>query len=260
MKNFILASFIGLAAQFGFAQTTATNFTCNDCSSNSHTLFTELEAGKVVVITWVMPCSACIPVASTAANTALGYSSSNPGRVKFYLVDDHADTPCGTLSSWATTNSITTDAVFSNALVSMADYGGPGTSMQKTVVLGGANHTVFYNVNGAVTAGALQTAITNALAATTGIINNSTIITGLNVFPNPALVNTKITYTLTKATNVSIDLMNILGEKVNTFSVGTQAPGKQEYQINTESLGEGIYFIKLNAGEATQAVKFTVIR
>jgi hypothetical protein len=255
MKKIILTAFVGLVAQFSFAQA---DFTVNDCAGNSHHLYSELDGGKVVVITWVMPCGACIAIASTAATTVQGYSSTYPGRVKFYLSDDYADTPCNTLTSWASTNSITTNAVFSDAAVSMADYGGPGMSMQKTVILGGANHTVFYNVNGTVSANAMKTAITNALAATTGIPNNN-ISMGLSVFPNPALYDTKITYTLTKATNVSIELMNILGEKVNTTSLGVQSPGKQEYQINVETLKEGVYFIKLNAGEAVETIKITVV-
>ncbi|TAL56860.1 MAG: T9SS type A sorting domain-containing protein [Bacteroidetes bacterium] len=258
MKKIVLSTLVGLVAQFVFAQT-AVNFTATDCVGLPHTLFTELDAGKVVVITWVMPCAACIPVASTVATTVQGYSSSYPGRVKFYLVDDYADTQCSSLSGWASANSITPDANFSDAVISMADYGGSGGSMQKTIVLGGDSHAVFYNVNGTVAVSALQTAITNALAATSGIASNNDMSLGLSVFPSPASSNTKINYTIVKATNVNIELMNILGERVNAIFSGVQFPGKQEYQINVESLSEGIYFIKIDAGGLTQTVKLTVI-
>jgi len=259
MKKTLLTALIGIAANFCFAQTTATDFTVNDCAGNSHHLFSELDAGTVIVMTWVMPCSACIAVASTAATTAQGYASSYPGRVKFYLVDDYADTPCNTLTGWASTNVISPNASFSDAAINMANYGGPGTSMQKTIVLGGSSHTVFYNVNGTVTTGPLQTAITNALTAA-GVVNYENLIQGLNLFPSPASSTTKIIYSISKATDISIDLMNVLGEKINTVSVGTQSPGKHEYQMNMESLSEGIYFVKLNAGEQSQTVKVTVAR
>jgi hypothetical protein len=258
MKKNLLTAFAAFLTILGFAQS-ATNFTANDCSGASHTLFTELDAGKVIVITWVMPCAACIAIASTSANTAQGFSSSYPGRVKFYLTDDYADTPCSTLTGWANTNSITTNACFSDASINMADYGGPGGSMQKTVVLGGANHTVFYNVNGTVTASAIQTAISNALAATSGVANNNEIILGLSVFPSPASSNTRINYSLTRAANINIELVNLLGEKISLLSAGTQSPGKHEFPINVETLNEGIYFVKLNAGELTQTIKFTII-
>lgn len=262
MKKILLTAIIGLVAIFGFAQT-ATDFTANDCSGNSHTLFTELDAGKVIVLTWVMPCIACIPVASTAATTAQGYASSNPGRVKFYLADDNLGSPlttCTELVDWATTNSISTNATFVDVKINALDYGGFGGEMQKTIVLGGTSHTVFYNVNGVVTTGALQTAINSALAATAGVITNNDITLELSAFPSPASLTTKINYTISNSTNVTIDVINILGEKVNSISVGTQSQGKHEYQLNLESLCEGTYFVKLNAGDITQTINLSVVR
>ena len=141
----------------------------------------------------------------------------------------------------------------------MSDYGGSGASMQKTVVLGGASHTVFYNQNGSVSSGALQTAINNALNAT-GIIENSYVNMGLRVFPNPVINNAKINYTLNNAVGVGIDVLNLLGEKVNSFSLGIQSAGKQEYQLNLESLSAGVYFVKLIAGEASETAKMTVVK
>jgi hypothetical protein len=262
MKKTLLTVITGLLTIFGFAQTTATDFTANDCSGNSHTLFTELDAGKVIVLTWVMPCVTCIKPTSIVANTTQGYASSNPGRVKFYLVDDYADDACSVLTDWATQNSISTNATFSNAIIDPLIYGGFGGVMQKTIVLGGANHTVFFNVNGAIPDNPvdLRTAIANALAATSGVVNNNNVILGLSLFPSPASVASKLNYTLTKSTSVTIDILTILGEKVNSISVGTQSPGKHEYQLNLESLSEGTYFVKLNVGDATQTIKLSVVR
>ena len=69
---FILLFLIGIVSS---AQTTATNFTANDCSGTPHTLFTELDAGKVVVIAFVMPCATCIAPTLSAYNHALSYAS-----------------------------------------------------------------------------------------------------------------------------------------------------------------------------------------
>jgi hypothetical protein len=52
--------------------------------------------------------------------------------------------------------------------------------------------------------------------------------------------------------------MNQLGQKVNSVSIGKQSAGKHEYQINPESLSNGVYFIRLTAGEAIETVKLTV--
>lgn len=251
MKKILLAAFTIVAAVSGFSQT-ATNFTCNDCNSVNHDLFSELNAGKVVVITWVMPCGACIGPAATASNTVLGFSNPN---VVFYLVDDYGNTSCGTLGSWATTNSITYNARFSNAVISMADYGAPG--MPKTVVLAGWNHNIFFNVNGAITQSALQTAINNALAVT-GINEPKNSGLQLGAFPNPAINTTTLKYNLVSVSDVHIELMNVTGEKVKSVLLEKQAAGSHEYKIDLGSLSRGIYFIQLNSGTARQTLKIVV--
>ena len=112
-KTLILITFIFAFVNSKAQVTTATDFTANDCNSISHHLFAELDAGKVVVVAFVMPCSACIGPSLTAYNVATSFASSNPGRVKFFLSDDLANTSCSIVSGWATNNSITPDAVFS---------------------------------------------------------------------------------------------------------------------------------------------------
>ncbi|TND08425.1 MAG: hypothetical protein FD123_2221 [Bacteroidetes bacterium] len=253
MKKTLITALAGLALTSGFAQT-ATNFTANDCNIVSHDLFTELDAGKVVVITWVMPCAGCISAASTASNTVAGYANPN---VVFYLCDDYANSSCNTINSWAATNSITATATFTDASISMADYGTAG--MPKTVVLGGTSHTVFLNTNGTVTSGALTTAIDNALVAS-GIVENNNTNLGLSIFPNPAVTSVKINYTLPASTDVTIEITDILGKKVSAASPGKQTAGKQEYEISIQSLAAGVYYIKLLAGSASETVKLTVTR
>jgi len=257
MKKTLLTLLIGIAAQFGFSQTTATNFTCNDCSSNSHTLFTELDAGKVIVICWVMPCATCIPPASADAAAVQSFASSYPGRVKFYLVDDAGNTSCSSLTGWATTNSIVTDAAFGNSgtPIKMTDYGTSG--MPKTVVLGGANHTIFYNVNGTVSSSALQTAITNALNSSTGIteVGNTS---SFYVFPNPANNSTEISYSLQSSSDVKVELFNLVGEKVKSVASATQSAGEHALNIDCSDLNNGIYFVKLIANRTEQTVTLSV--
>lgn len=258
MKKILLAAGAGLITQFGFTQTTATDFTTNDCNSVSHTLFTELDAGKVIVMCWVMPCGSCIAPASTDAATVQGYASSNPGQVKFYLLDDNGGTSCSTLSSWASTNSITADAKFSNAgnVIKMTDYGTAG--MPKTVVLGGPNHTVFYNVNGTVSASALQTAINNALAATTGIADLTPAIAYVNIFPNPANISSSVSYTLDVPSDVTIEIYNLVGKKVKTVFSGQQTAGEQKVALDCSELNNGMYFVKIGNGKLERTIMLSV--
>ena len=257
MKKILLTICSALALTFGFGQT-ATNFTVNDCAANSHTLFTELDAGKVIVMCWVMPCGACISSASADATAVQSFATSNPGRVKFYILDDTGGTTCSSLTSWESTNSITPDATIQNVgnAIKMTDYGTSG--MPKTVVLGGTNHTVFYNVNGTVSPSALQTAITSGLNATTAI-QEAPELTDLNVFPNPAESSTQVSFSLTSSSDdVTIDIFNMVGKKIKTVFSGPEASGTYNIPVDCTDLQNGFYFIKINTGNLEKTVIFSV--
>lgn len=244
MKKYVLLFGIILISNVAFSQTTATNFNCNDCSGNNHDLFSELDAGKVVVMAWVMPCGACIGPSLTAYNIVQSYETSDPGRVLFYLVDDYANTSCTSLNSWGTSN-IGSDitATFSNSSISMSDYGTDG--MPKVVVLGGSSHTIYFNQNNTVNSTDLQNAIDQALVAT-GINDTKADIRSFGVYPNPVHKTAYITYTLKNVMNVKIAIYNILGEKVKLVISEKQNAGKHQLEINTDNFINGIYFININ--------------
>ncbi|HJY64605.1 MAG TPA: T9SS type A sorting domain-containing protein [Ignavibacteria bacterium] len=255
MKKLLLfcsVLFIGASLS---AQTTATNFTCNDCASTSHTLFTELDAGKVIVLVWVMPCATCIGPSQSAYAAAQSFSSSHPGRVLFYLADDVGTTACSTLNSWATTNSMPNSTKFSNPAIKMTDYGTAG--MPKVVILGGTNHTVFYNANNTFSSSAMSTAITNALNAGTGITEPANIFS-INLFPNPANVSTSISYSLESSSDVTIEIFNLVGEKTKSVFSGNQNAGEHAIDVDCTKLSNGIYFVKLSAGKIEKTIMFSV--
>ena len=150
---------------FAYAQTTATDFTTNDCNGISHTLFDELDNEKVIVIAWVMPCTSCATYAGYASDAVQSFATSHPGRVKYYLADDYGNSSCNYLSGWAGNYNITTDAIFSDAILNMTDYGTNG--MPKVVVLGKNTHTIYYNQNdNKTTQIGVENAITLALSPT----------------------------------------------------------------------------------------------
>ena len=65
------------------AQTTALDFTANDCAGMSHTLFSDLDAGNAVVIDLVMMgCPSCGPATQSISANVLGLCGSpTPGMV-----------------------------------------------------------------------------------------------------------------------------------------------------------------------------------
>jgi hypothetical protein len=226
---------------------TATNFTCNDCSGVSHNLFNELDSGKVIVLVWVMPCGACSGPATTAYNTVQGFQSAYPNRVYYYLVDDYANTTCSALSSWANGLGLTQNAWsirFSNASINMMNYG--STGMPKVVVVGGANHLVYYNANNSINQSTLQNAITSALTST-GLAETSEQ-SSLTVFPNPVSSTVNLSYSLNRSDLITISLVDLQGKTIAQLLNSNQAAGKNHFSFSTHDIPDGSYLLKVSAG------------
>lgn len=254
MKKILLTAVSGLALTFGFAQT-ATNFTCNDCAGTNHDLFTELNAGKVIVISFIMPCGSCIAPSKAADNAVASFQSSNPGQVLFYASDDQGTNTCSSFNSWLSTNAITPDATITNPALKVTPYG-TGT-MNRVVVLGGSSHTVYYNAGSGVTQTNVQNAITTALNALTAVAEIGNI-SSYNVFPNPAASSTSISYTLEASADVTIDIYNMIGETQKTISLTNQASGQHQLDVDCSKLNSGYYFVRINSGKLEKTILLSV--
>ncbi|HRO42592.1 MAG TPA: T9SS type A sorting domain-containing protein [Flavipsychrobacter sp.] len=252
MKKFITSAALLLTTSFAFAQTTATNFTANDCNSTSHTLFTELNSGQVIVMVWVMPCGSCVNPAKAAYNAVQSFATSNPGKVKLYIIDDYGDANCATLSSWITSNSIgnvNNITIFDNTgnPISMNDYGTDG--MPKVVVVGGPNHQIFYNQNNS--AANNQTAITSAITSAlipTSIKDVQNQIS-FAITPNPA--NEKVVISYEKAVK-KVVITAVGGQVVKEENFGN---GVANPTISLNNMAAGVYLIKITDSDMRTGIQ-----
>jgi hypothetical protein len=260
MKKLLLLFSSCLLTLSSFGQTPA-NFTVNDCNGNNHDLFTELNAGKVVVITWVMPCINCAAKAVTAYNAVQSFSASNPGQVVYYIADDYGNTSCSSVQLWSDTSVALNIKTFSNASVSMSPYGAAG--MPKTIVLGGTTtHSVYFNQNGgaANNLSGIQTAISQAtMDILAGIKENTSTNYQTKLSPNPAQNEISFSYELKQTEQISIEIYNLIGAKIKQVD-NSSIIGKNEIKINTESLSNGTYFLKINNGKTSDTVKFIIAK
>lgn len=249
----LLLTFI---STINFGQT-ATNFNVNDCSGNNHDLFTELNSGKVIVICWVMPCSACIAPSLSAYTQVQNYQSSHPNKVLFYLVDDYANTSCPTLTSWALTNGMPNSTFFSNAAINMNDYG--STGMPKIVVLGGANHLVFDNQNNSLNTTQFNNAINQALLASSiSVKENQGKTINYSIYPNPVEDNKIIiSGDFTADDKTSMELYNILGSQVKSLSYTELDKNKYEITLDRQ-IKNGVYFLNITHKGLTYSSKLII--
>ena len=235
---------------FGYAQTTATDFTTDDCNGISHSLFDELDNGNVIVIAWVMPCGPCATYTIPAYSAVQSFGTSNPGQVSFYLVDDFANTNCATLTGWGNSNNMPLNTTFSSSDISMSDYGTNG--MPKVVVLGGSNHTIYLNKNdNKINFAGVQGAINDALNAPLGIEQAESSHFQLLTFPNPVnnilnVINTKV-----HSEKITYRIIDALGKIVIQDK-------KLTTSVDVSSLNNGNYFLKVSSETSSESIPFVV--
>jgi len=258
MKKQLLSIIFFFAVAVTMAQP-ATDFTTDDCGGNTHNLFAELNAGKVIVLNWVMPCSSCITASVSSYNIVQGYASSNPGQVLHYLIDDNGGTTCGTLISWANSYSIGPNTtIFRNtgSAINEANYGGSG--MPHIAVIG-PDHNIYFNgLNGAANnPTAITNAINQALLVATGVqqqvsnnsFNLSVAVTGKSI---------KVNYALAESANVTINMINALGQSVITKANDKQPTGNHSAEFDLGAVVDGIYFLRLATETNSQTIRFSI--
>ena len=94
------------------------------------------------------------------------------------------------------------------------------------------------------------------LAVTTSGTNGSDLI--LSSIPNPFRDNATVTYNLPESGKVSLDIYNMLGEKVNTLLDEVQSAGNQSIKIDSRMLPPGVYTLTLKLQTSSQELKRTI--
>ncbi len=74
-------------------------------------------------------------------------------------------------------------------------------------------------------------------------------------YPNPFNPTTVISYQLPVASDVKLDVFDVLGRKVMTLVNGRQDAGAYNYTLNAATLSSGIYFYQLQAGNRFRETK-----
>lgn len=79
-------------------------------------------------------------------------------------------------------------------------------------------------------------------------------------YPNPFNPETRISFTLPKATNTSLKVYDVLGNHVRTLVDGEVAAGKHTVTVQMNGLAAGIYFYELRAGGYRDIRKMSLLK
>lgn len=86
------------------------------------------------------------------------------------------------------------------------------------------------------------------------------VLNNVKVYPNPAQDQITISYTLTKEANVTIKIMDVLGNEIATLLSQRLPSGEQNNSFNIASrLNSGYYFIRVIAGSETVIKRISIL-
>ena len=258
MKKYILnIAILMLVANITFAQN-STDFTADDCDGVSHNLYSELDAGHVVVVCWVMPCTPCAQYAGFTQNAVQSFASSHPGIVKYYILDDLGgpSVTCGVLNGWNSQFQLNPDAVFTNncvpaqipnkPVIDMDDYGGSG--MPKVVVIG-PDHQVYYNQkNNLIKENDVIAGINLALSSSVSFNEESINDVSFTIDRNSNFL--EINYSLNSP--VYFEIFNYFGELVKKVRSNNLSVTK----IDVNNLSNGMYIVQMISSNKRSSYKF----
>ncbi|HEY6951632.1 MAG TPA: T9SS type A sorting domain-containing protein, partial [Bacteroidota bacterium] len=79
-------------------------------------------------------------------------------------------------------------------------------------------------------------------------------------YPNPFNPSTTIPYTLAKAGNVQIKVVDLLGRTVATLVDGHQSAGPHTVSFNATTLSSGVYFYSIKSGEFSKTKSLLLLK
>ena len=89
-------------------------------------------------------------------------------------------------------------------------------------------------------------------------IDQPTPITGMQLSPNPANDQVRLSYELTGNALATIEVYNMVGDRVRYLDQGDQVAGNYQLQLSTADLARGMYMVRLTAGEFTTTKKLVL--
>jgi len=109
----------------------------------------------------------------------------------------------------------------------------------------------FDSAGGKIVPGAVQPGVEETPQIAFGIEQNT---------PNPFNPTTTIGFTLAESGNVTIDVYNVAGQKVNTLVNDFMDAGSHSVVWDASGFSAGVYFYTIKSGEFSSTMKMTLLK
>ena len=260
-KLYILLFTSLLLVTLANAQTTAMDFTMNDCNGQRHNLFNELDSGNVVIMEFFMlSCTACI-VAGDALEPMYNHLKKNcSSKIKFYHLGYTNSYTCPQITKWVNNNGYTS-VPFDSGGIQTAYYGGMG--MPTIAIAAGSLHKILFTSVGF--APNDTTTVADSIRAFFGCTSSSVQeslmnISSMHIFPNPVSDNSSISLYAKTQGVLELGLVNLQGQTLIDLGKIQISKGQNLIPISLINIPNGFYFLKGKINSNLLFEKISIIR
>lgn len=277
MKKLLLSLFVSAGLCF-YSHAQIVDFTLQDSDNGWHTLFTYLGNDKVVVLNFwsEQNCPPCIAFASTLEGIYTSYGTNTAGVIVLSI--EITQKSYVQIDTWRNTNGVSYPAIggdqgppSGNGYLAYSYWnsewsGTLGMIMPQLIVIhpdagNPGNSTVNWQspFGGPVVPGD-DAAIRTAIDGYTGIQDQNLLDGKISIFPNPATDFVNVQFVNRSSEEVSVNIFNIIGEKINLPIITTANNGVTSNRINTSELANGYYMVQIKTETATKTMRLQIIK
>jgi hypothetical protein len=136
-----------------------------------------------------------------------------------------------------------TSADYKLVTVSLADYSSKDVLLRVAGIPGTNGNSMF---------------IDDISVADPSGVNNGTNAFNMQVSPNPVSASSVFTYTISDLSNISINLVDVLGNTVRSLATGFVSGGNYSINLNAQGLASGTYYIVANVNDKTSTIPVVI--
>ena len=85
-------------------------------------------------------------------------------------------------------------------------------------------------------------------------------VDALRTFPNPTTGSARVSFGLRSASDVTVEVIDLLGRRVATVAGGPQPAGPVELALPTDGLSAGVYGVRVRTSEGVSVARLTIVR
>jgi hypothetical protein len=91
-------------------------------------------------------------------------------------------------------------------------------------------------------------------------VEQTTNINSVQLFPNPTSANLNMVMNLSEGADTRLEVVNMVGQTLQTVEAGFLQAGSHQFQFNTQELPNGAYFVVIRQNGTVRTERFTVLK